>query len=104
MLILKWFMKKPLIIAIIILMLLILGVLAFFIITGNSDADNGDGTDQTQPAGSGDFNCDTDTYNCGDFETQASAQEVYDYCNGLGFGDIHGLDNDGDGEVCEGLG
>jgi hypothetical protein len=57
----------------------------------------------TVPSGSGDYNCDTDTYNCDDFTTQAEAQEVYGYCNDAGFGDIHGLDNDGDGVVCESL-
>lgn len=96
-------MKKPLIIAIIILVILILGVLAFFVITGNSDDTTNNNLDQTQPAGSGEFACDTDLYNCADFETQNEAQEVYDYCSDLGFGDIHGLDNDGDGMVCEGL-
>jgi hypothetical protein len=58
---------------------------------------------ETVPAGSGTYNCDTDTYNCADFETQAEAQAVYDYCDGLGFGDVHRLDADGDGVVCESL-
>lgn len=46
------------------------------------------------------YDCSSDVYNCGDFTTQAEAQAVYDYC---GSADIHRLDNDGDGEVCEGL-
>ena len=45
-------------------------------------------------------NCDANTYNCGDFSTQAEAQEVYDAC---GSEDIHRLDSDGDGVVCESL-
>lgn len=44
--------------------------------------------------------CSSDVYNCADFDTQAEAQEVFDLC---GPEDVHGLDNDGDGVVCEGL-
>ena len=47
-------------------------------------------------------NCDEDTYNCGDFDTQEQAQEIFDLCGGSS-NDIHGLDNDGDGIVCESL-
>jgi hypothetical protein len=46
------------------------------------------------------YDCSSNVYNCGDFTTQEEAQAVYDYC---GSEDIHGLDNDGDGEVCESL-
>lgn len=48
------------------------------------------------------YDCSSDVYNCGDFTTQAEAQEVYDYCNPT-VGDVHRLDNDGDGVVCESL-
>lgn len=48
------------------------------------------------------INCSADTYNCGDFITQEEAQDVFDECF-PDFGDVHGLDNDGDGVVCEGL-
>ncbi len=96
-------MKKPLIISIIILVLLILGVLAFFIITGSNgeetSANNSDIGEGDAPA----YICGNDHYNCEDFETQFEAQKAYNTCFSLGFGDIHGLDNDGDGEVCEGL-
>lgn len=47
--------------------------------------------------------CDHDAYNCSDFNTQAAAQNVYNYCAVRGFGDIHKLDQDNDGEVCESL-
>ncbi|MBX3016181.1 MAG: excalibur calcium-binding domain-containing protein [Caldilineaceae bacterium] len=47
--------------------------------------------------------CDRDAYNCSDFSTQAAAQAVYDYCVNLGFGDIHRLDSNNDGEACESL-
>jgi len=47
------------------------------------------------------YNCESDTYNCGDFDTQAEAQEVFEYC---GDDDIHRLDADGNGLACESLG
>jgi hypothetical protein len=47
--------------------------------------------------------CDRDAYNCSNFNTQAAAQTVYNYCAALGFGDIHKLDNNNDGEACESL-
>lgn len=48
--------------------------------------------------------CDHDAYNCSDFDTQAEAQEVYNYCVALGFGDIHRLDgNNNNGLACESL-
>ncbi len=46
------------------------------------------------------YNCESDTYNCGDFLTQAEAQEVLEYC---GDDDIHRLDADGNGLACESL-
>lgn len=46
--------------------------------------------------------CDKDFYNCANFTTRAEAQVVYDACFSIS-GDIHGLDNNGDGEVCESL-
>ena len=44
--------------------------------------------------------CGSDAYNCADFSTQAEAQVAFDVC---GPEDVHVLDNDGDGVVCEGL-
>jgi micrococcal nuclease len=52
-------------------------------------------TDQT-------YNCSENVYNCGDFATRAEAQAVFDYCGGIS-NDIHRLDSDGDGIVCENL-
>ena len=46
--------------------------------------------------------CDSDTYNCDDFTTQEEAQDVFDECFAE-TGDIHRLDSDGDGVVCESL-
>jgi len=50
----------------------------------------------------GNYTCSSNTYNCGDFKTQAEAQAAYDSCGGIG-NDIHRLDTDGDGKVCESL-
>ncbi len=46
--------------------------------------------------------CNSNTYNCGDFQTQAEAQEVYEACGGVS-NDIHKLDGNLDGEACESL-
>jgi len=42
--------------------------------------------------------CSADTYNCDD----ALAQTCFAYCNSVGAGDIHRLDQEGDGLACEG--
>lgn len=47
--------------------------------------------------------CSDNIYNCWDFETQAEAQECYEYCKSQGKGDIHLIDNDDDGKACENL-
>ena len=47
--------------------------------------------------------CSANLYNCGDFENQNTAQECFDFCMTDRGRDIHGLDNDGDEIVCEGL-
>ena len=56
-------------------------------------------TIEVEPGGT-EYDCSSNVYNCGDFTTQAEAQEAFDYC---GPEDVHGLDNDGDGVVCESL-
>ncbi len=91
---------------------IILGVLGILLLTGiiiyfiwNPLTQIKEGTDdffnETIGRQETTFVCNEDTYNCGDFETQAEAQEVFDVC---GPEDVHGLDNDGDGVVCELLG
>lgn len=82
-------MKKPLIWALIILGIIIAGTLIYFAL---SDGKSGDESN---------YDCSSDVYNCGDFETQEEAQDVFDIC---GPEDVHRLDSDGDGVVCEGLG
>lgn len=47
--------------------------------------------------------CSHNAYNCADFDSQAEAQAVFDYCmDRVGF-DVHQLDRDNDGEACEAL-
>ena len=50
----------------------------------------------------GTFVCDSDIYNCGDFENQSEAQGIFIECGGPE-NDIHRLDADGNGIACEGL-
>ena len=47
--------------------------------------------------------CSYNAYNCVDFSTQAEAQAVYYKCKREVGSDIHHLDGDDDGKVCEGL-
>jgi hypothetical protein len=54
-----------------------------------------------QPSAS--YECGFNAYNCSDFDTQAEAQAVFDYCVAQGAGDVHQLDSDDDGEACESL-
>jgi len=46
--------------------------------------------------------CSGDEYNCSDFETQEEAQAAFEACGGPET-DIHNLDQDNDGIVCESL-
>lgn len=55
---------------------------------------------QTQTPSSG-YVCSYNAYNCADFATQAEAQATFEGCGG-GSNDIHKLDGDKDGRVCEG--
>jgi hypothetical protein len=57
------------------------------------------------PAGNPIFGatCEQNVYNCGDFDTQREAQEVYDTCHTTEIPDRHGLDKDGDGVACQSL-
>ncbi|KKW19209.1 MAG: Micrococcal nuclease [Parcubacteria group bacterium GW2011_GWA2_51_10] len=50
----------------------------------------------------GSYECTKNAYNCSDFATQAEAQKAFEACGGLS-NDIHRLDSDGDGQVCETL-
>lgn len=47
--------------------------------------------------------CSRDVYNCGDFPLPngAGAYECFNYCKSIGKGDVHRLDRDRDGRICE---
>ncbi len=49
----------------------------------------------------GDSRCGSNVYNCGSFDSRVDAQGVFDECGGVG-NDVHYLDGDKDGVVCEG--
>ncbi len=50
----------------------------------------------------GNYSCSANIYNCPDFSTQTEAQNVFLACGGIN-NDVHGLDQDKDGEACETL-
>jgi endonuclease YncB( thermonuclease family)/predicted flap endonuclease-1-like 5' DNA nuclease len=56
-----------------------------------------------QAAGGGPCDCRGFDLDCENFSSHASAQACYEYCAGLGLGDIFRLDRDSDGSACETL-
>ena len=86
-------MRKILIWTLGILILIIIGVFVFFILI----------SDEKETVIETEYNCETNTYNCDDFQTQSEAQTVYEECGGVN-NDIHQLDKDGNGLACESLG
>lgn len=104
-------MKKETIISIIAVLVLVFIFTLLFInrdsifgsnLPENTGENNQTGAGQNTSSQTENIICSSDSYNCGDFETQEQAQEVYDSCY-ADYGDVHSLDNDGDGIVCEGL-
>ena len=97
----------PLIILIALGVVIIIGMVVYFVVnpsifTKDNDNSNNSNNDGVLPVNT--YDCSSDVYNCGDFETQVEAQAVYDVCFSQTGKDIHGLDGDGNGEACEGLG
>jgi len=90
-------MNKILIWTLGILALIVIGVFVFFMLA----TDKEEVTIDTVNINS-EFVCESNTYNCDDFQTQSEAQEVFEECGGLD-NDIHGLDKDGNGLACESL-
>ena len=66
-------------------------------------ADNACTTSPAEEPATTKNDCSADIYNCSDFSSQSEAQQTYDYCKAQKGTDVHGLDNDGDGIVCESL-
>lgn len=57
---------------------------------------------EPEPAGDSTYTCSSNKYNCSHFKTQAEATHVFELCGGTD-NDIHRLDGNKDGEVCETL-
>ena len=98
----------PMIILITIAAIILISLVTYALISysgkrGGNIRDNNQGIAVGEPNPNS-YDCFSDVYNCGNFSTQAEAQYVFDYCKSLGSGDVHQLDNDGDGRVCEGMG
>ncbi len=51
----------------------------------------------------GPCSCTGEDLDCEDFANQADAQACFDYCWSMQYGDVYGLDADGDGVACEEL-
>ena len=47
--------------------------------------------------------CSGDVYNCDSFDSKSSAQNCFAYCLDQGQGDVHRLDSDNDGDICESI-
>ena len=78
-----------------------IGVFIFFVLERGIGGQDGNGLDVNVSFGE-DYECDFDFYNCNSCNSSEEAQYVFDYCGGVG-DDVHGLDGDNDGVVCEGL-
>ena len=88
-------MNKILVGALVLLTLILLGLIfVMFFLNGRF----GDSGQKVFPC-----LCSDDYMNCDDFETQEEAQECFDFCMEQDFGDVHGLDKDGNGLACETL-
>ena len=87
----------PMIILIALGVIIAIGIVAYLILNPSTITDKV--YDDIEPHEN--LDCSADVYNCDDFTTQSEAQAVFDVCEP---GDIHGLDRDGNGEACEGLG
>ena len=86
-------MNKKLLIILTIAILLLIGLIVVAYFYWGTDEEPESPTSEK-------INCNEDIYNCADFTTQTEAQAVFDACET----DVHQLDKDGDGVVCEGLG
>lgn len=103
----------PLIIFVILGALIVIGLLVYFLAIKPSSTTSEDASGGTFPTQNEDqeidvgepnpAGCEEDLYDCGDFDTAEEAQAAYNLCFEAGKGDIHQLDNDGDGQACEGL-
>lgn len=55
----------------------------------------------TSSSGGGVCSCSGNLYNCKSFSSRSQAQTCFNYCISVGSGDVHRLDGDNNGLVCE---
>jgi hypothetical protein len=48
-------------------------------------------------------NCNRRRMSCNSFGSQNQAQRCFEYCKDMGYGDVFGLDKNGNGLACEGM-
>ena len=94
-------MKRKTLIIILVLAILIVTTLILLVVFQVKDKKTDSGDNELNESEVPN-DCASDMYNCGDFITQEQAQEMFELCGGT-TNDIHRLDNDGDGVVCESL-
>ena len=85
---------------VLIAVILALAIWALFAIRDNIKI-NKQGQNTLPVQDSKDIICNSDSYNCDNFESQEEAQKVLDSCGKET--DIHRLDSDGNGMACESL-
>jgi len=90
-------MKTQKIILIVVGILIILGIAGYLLV--NNIFEVGPAPSQEEIL---EMFCLDDSFNCGDFNTQEDAQFAFENCLER-YGDIHGLDVDGNGLACESL-
>ena len=91
-------MKKIAIILLLVLLLVVSGCKSY----GTSDLHGIPSEPLPEDAQLMILECSENQYDCEDFETQAEAQEMFEFCGGVD-NDIHYLDGDDDGVACETL-
>jgi len=105
-------MKRGTLIIILVLAVLVTIVLVVLLIINfkfdksNNEINNSDTQEQIDELFGSHNNCADDMYNCDDFDTQEQAQEMFELCGGTSgsdSNDVHRLDSDKDGVVCESL-
>ena len=70
---------------------------------GDEDRNSNNSLINVPILGTGDCFCESNKYNCADFKTHFEAQGVFECCLKKTGGDIHRLDGNNDGQVCESL-
>lgn len=71
--------------------------------SGGENRNSGNLLNSAQILKSGDCYCESNKYNCPDFKTHLEAQKVFECCVAKVGKDIHKLDGNNDGQVCESL-